>query len=105
VFSTLCSFFSSNPSSLPFLFVAHPSTTSPHYSSRAHLSRSRLSVAPSLFCGAVGQKRKEKRGKKESNQKGKKESKNKRDRRTVQVGNRNRIVSVKEFCATVFPGL
>jgi hypothetical protein len=60
----LFSIFSCNPS---FISAPHPSATS-----CAHLSRCRLSVAPSLFRGAVGQKRKEKRMKvvkKEKNQK------------------------------------
>jgi hypothetical protein len=65
VFSTFRSIFSCNPS---FISAAHPFATS-----CAHPSRSRLSVAPSLFRGAVGQKRKEK--KKESRKKGKNESK------------------------------
>jgi hypothetical protein len=68
-------------------------------------------LPPSLFLGAVGQKKgkkkrkekKEKEGKQEKKEK--KESKNKRDRRTVQVGNGNRFVLVKEFCAIVSPGL
>jgi hypothetical protein len=60
VFSTFCSVFSSNPSSLSFLSIAHPSTTPPYSSSRAHPSRSHLSVSASLSRGVEGQKRKEK---------------------------------------------
>jgi hypothetical protein len=80
--------------------LIHP----PH---RAHIRRAAASRSPpSLFPGAVGQK-KERKKEKEGNQskKGKKESKKERDRRTVQVGNGNRFVLVKEFCATVSSGL
>jgi hypothetical protein len=64
VFSPFCSIFSCNPS---FISVAHPSATS-----CAHPLCRCLSVAPSLFPGAVGQKRK--KGKKESSQKKEKEN-------------------------------
>jgi hypothetical protein len=59
----LFSIFSCNPS---FISAAHPSATS-----CAHLSCSRLSVAPSLFRVAVGKKRKE--SSKKRNKKNKKE--------------------------------
>jgi hypothetical protein len=49
------------------------------------------------------EKKREKEGK--QSKKGKKRIQKKRGRRTVQVGNGNRFVLVKEFCATVFPGL
>jgi flagellar biosynthesis component FlhA len=60
-------------------------------------------VFPSLSRGAVGQKKrekKEKKGKQSKKKEKKRENpKEKRDRRTVQVGNGNRFVSVQEFCA------
>jgi hypothetical protein len=52
-----------------------------------HPSRCRLSVAPSLFRGVVGQKRKEKKKERKQYKKGKKGKK--RDRRTVHVGHGN----------------
>jgi hypothetical protein len=57
----------------------------------------------------VGQKRERKKGKKKEKE-GKQTKKGKNnqkrgDRRTVQVGNGNRFVLVKEFCATVSPSL
>jgi hypothetical protein len=70
VFSTFCSIFSCNPS---FISTAHPSATS-----CAHPSRRRHSVAPSLFPGAVGQK-KEKRKERKQSKKGKRiQTKNER---------------------------
>jgi hypothetical protein len=74
-----------------------------HPPPHAHPSRSRLSIAPSLFRG-VGQKKERKKRKKESSRKKEKRKKKKIDRRTVQVGHGNRFVSVKEFCVTVSPG-
>jgi hypothetical protein len=67
MFSTFCSIFSSNPS---FISAAHP-----YASSCAHPSRSRLSVGPSLFHGAVGQKKERKKERRKAVKKGKKESK------------------------------
>jgi hypothetical protein len=58
--------------------------------------------SPSLSRGAVGQKKERKKKKGKQSKKGTKKRENpkeKRDRRTVQVGNGNRFISVKEFCA------
>jgi hypothetical protein len=60
--------------------------------------------SPSLSRGAVGQKKEREKKKKrkaiqKKEQKKRENPKEKRDRRTVQLGNGNRFVSVKEFCA------
>jgi hypothetical protein len=63
-----------------------------------------MSSSPSV----VGQKQKRRKRKKEKEGKQSKKKKRfqkKRDSRTVQVGNGNRFVLVKESCATVSPGL
>jgi hypothetical protein len=51
------------------------------------------------------EKRKEKEKEGKQSRKRKKRIQKKRDRRTVQVGNGNRFVLVKEFCTTVSPSL
>jgi hypothetical protein len=73
VFSTFCSTFSCNPS---FISAAHPSATS-----CAHPSRRCLSVASSLFHGAVGQNKEKKEGKKERRKAVKKRKKYKKKER------------------------
>jgi hypothetical protein len=80
-----------------------------HPPPRAHIRCAAASLSPpSPFHGVVGQKKgqkgkKEKEGKQSKNKK--KRIQKKRDRRTVQVGNGNRFVLVKESCATISPGL
>jgi hypothetical protein len=72
VFSTFCSTFSCNPS---FISAAHPSATS-----CAHPSRRRLSVASSLFHGAVGQNKEKKEGKKKEGKQSKNGKNTKKER-------------------------